>query len=163
MSNTGFLWFPFLYLQFWRTFIRGLLTAIMSGEWNSVVGMDHMSPAHSQESDLRNNLPNLDISKTLFWRYFWKMCFVSKSSCLQHRVLKVISGKKFPSLNISNFFPITLIKYQKPNFFSHLNFYQLKIARHENICNYTRWWYVMNLDWYYFVAFQWRYPIKPCL
>ena len=72
MSNTGFLWFPFLYLQFWRTFIRGLLTAIMSGEWNSVVGMDHMSPAHSQESDLRNNLPNLDISKKYFEDTFGK-------------------------------------------------------------------------------------------
>ena len=90
-----------------------------------------MSPERGPESDLRNNLPNLDISKTLFWRYFWKMCFVSKSSCLQHRGLKVISGKKFPSLNTSNFFPMTLIKYQKPNFCSHLNFSQLKIARHE--------------------------------
>ena len=35
--------FSFLSKQIWLTFIRGLLTAIMSGEWNSLVGMAQMS------------------------------------------------------------------------------------------------------------------------
>ena len=66
----------------------------MSGEWNSVVGMDHMSPAHSQESDLRNNLPNLDISKTLFElleNVFCKQVFMSPAQSPESDFRKKIS------------------------------------------------------------------------
>ena len=76
MSNTGFLWFPFLYLQFWRTFIRGLLTAIMSGEWNSGGNGPHVSSTQSgkwfEEQSAKSRY-----QQKIFWRYLWEKIFAS--------------------------------------------------------------------------------------
>ena len=91
MSNTGFLWFPFLYLQFWRTFIRGLLTAIMSGEWNSGGNGPHVSSTQRgkwfEEQSAKSRY-----QQKIFWRYLWEKIFESKSPSLQHTVRKVIWG-----------------------------------------------------------------------
>ena len=44
--------FPTIFLlskQIWLTFIRGLLMAIMSGEWNTLVGMEQMSQTNQAQ------------------------------------------------------------------------------------------------------------------